>query len=81
MAAAESPLVARLFGLGSHGLIFGTIGFALMIGAATGPLLAGYLFDVINSYQMAFLVSALIAFFGLISTAFLRPIRGTEIKT
>jgi transposase len=60
MGAAESPLVAALFGLRSHGLILGVVDLGFTIGAAVGPFLAGYIFDVAGSYQVAFSVSAAI---------------------
>ena len=72
--ASESPLVARIFGLRSHGLIFGIIGFGFTIGGTIGPLLAGYIFDVTGGYKMAFLVSAIVGIGGLMLTAFLIPI-------
>jgi len=72
-AASESPLVAALFGLRSHGLIFGVIGFGFTTGAAIGPFVAGYIFDVAGSYQVAFLVCAAIGIVGLILTALLTP--------
>ena len=37
-----------------------------------GPLLTGYLFDVTNSYQMAFLLCAVISLTGILFAAFLR---------
>jgi MFS family permease len=73
MGAAESPLVAWLFGLRSHGLIFGVIGLGFTTGAAISPFLAGYIFDVTGSYQAAFLVSAVIGFLGLILAVLLTP--------
>jgi MFS family permease len=72
IAVSHSPLIAELFGLKSHGLIFGVLNIGVMTGAATGPLLTGYLFDVTNSYQTAFLLCAVISFIGIILTAFLR---------
>ena len=72
IAVSHSPLIAELFGLRSHGLIFGVLNISVMIGAATGPLLTGYLFDMTNSYQTAFLLCAVISFIGIILTAFLR---------
>jgi MFS family permease len=71
-AVSHSPLIAELFGLRSHGLIFGVFGISVMVGGAFGPLLAGYVFDVTNSYQMAFLLCAVISFAGMVLTAFLR---------
>jgi MFS family permease len=69
-----SPIVAMLFGLTSHGLIFGLVNMGFTLGAAVGPLVAGYIFDVTNSYQIAFLVSAALAGVGLISALLLKPI-------
>lgn len=66
VAATISPLTAELFGLRSHGLIFGTLGLGYTIGAAIGPLVAGYTFDVTDSYQIAFIVSAAVGVVGLI---------------
>jgi MFS family permease len=71
-AVSHSPLVAKLFGLRSHGLIFGVFGISVSIGGAIGPLLTGYMFDVTNSYKMAFLICAVISFSGIILTAFLK---------
>ena len=75
MGASESPLVAGLFGLSSHGLIFGVVGLGFTIGAAIGPFLAGHFFDITDSYQVAFLVCAVISIVGLILTALLKPMR------
>ena len=78
ITTSESPLVARLFGVSSHGLLLGIISFGFTIGAAIGPLLTGYIFDVTGSYQVAFLTSAAIGVVGLILAALIRPI-GSEI--
>jgi MFS family permease len=75
MGAAESPLVAEIFGLKSHGFIYGVVGFGFTIGAAIGPWLAGYLFDVMVSYKMAFAMCAAFGLTGLICTVFIKPIR------
>ena len=76
--AAESPLVAALFGLESHGLILGVIAFGFTVGGAFGPWLTGYIFDVTSSYQSAFLGCAVLSFLGLILTAVLKPGRVAE---
>jgi len=75
MGAVESPMVASLFGLRSHGLIFGVCCFVFTIGAATGPIMTGYIFDVNGSYQTAFLVCGALSVAGLMSTILLTPIR------
>jgi len=72
IAVSHSPLLAELFGLRSHALIFGVFAISVSLGRATGPLLTGYLFDVTNSYQMAFLVCAVISLTGILFAAFLR---------
>jgi len=73
-AASESPLVAWLFGLSSHGLILGVmnlLGFTL--GAAIGPFIAGHIFDMTSSYQLAFIVSGALSVVGLTLTTLLSP--------
>ena len=71
--AIESPLAAELFGLKSHGLIYGTVSLGFTTGASVGPLVVGYMFDVTNSYETAFWVSAAISTVALILTLLLRP--------
>jgi MFS family permease len=71
---SESPLVAWLFGVSSHGLLFGIISFGFTIGAAIGPLLTGYIFDVTGSYQAAFVTFAALSVVGLILMVLIRPI-------
>jgi len=68
-----SPIVAELFGLRSHGIIFGIINFCCTIGGAIGPVLAGMIFDVKGSYNLAFLICAALATTGCILTLLLRP--------
>jgi len=74
LAPPWPPLVAELFGLRSHGLIYGAFSFGFTIGGAIGPLLAGYIFDITGSYQSAFLVCATLSIVGLIMLTFLKPI-------
>lgn len=73
-----SPLVATLFGLRSHGLLIGILSIGFTIGTATGPYLAGYIFDVEGSYQVAFLIFTIVAIIGLILVTVLRPFRSTN---
>jgi len=69
-----SPMVAELFGTGSHGLLFGIILFSGTLGGAIGPLMAGWTFDVTGSYRMVFLVLAGLTLIGLGLMMVLRPI-------
>ena len=78
--ALLSPLVAELFGLGSHGVIFGIVIFSGALGGSLGPVLVGYIFDVTNSYQLGFLVCALLAVISFILALLLRPTGGKGLQ-
>lgn len=69
-----SPLIARLFGLISHGVILGIVIFSSTFAQAISPTLAGGIFDITGSYQIAFLIGASVSATGFILTLFLRPI-------
>jgi MFS family permease len=72
---SESPLMARLFGLSSHGLIYGVVVLSWTFGGAVGPIVAGYLCDVSGSYRPAFLLCAAISVAGFVLLLMLRPTR------
>jgi len=76
--AVESPLVAGLFGLRSHGLIYGVVHIGFTAGAAVGPVVMGYIFDLTGSYQVAFLVCGVVGVVGLIMAVVLRPTKKLE---
>lgn len=67
-----SPTVAEYFGMKAHGAIFGVILFFGTLGGATGPLLAGALFDLMGSYQIVFLLLSALALLGLLLALSLR---------
>lgn len=73
-----SPTVAELFGIGSHGELFGIAVFIGTLGGSIGPLLAGRIFDVTGSYQAVFLVLTGLAVLGLVLITMLRPLGGTR---
>jgi len=79
MGASESPLTARLFGISSHGLIYGVVHVGFTIGAAAGPFITGYIFDLTGDYQSAFLTCAAFGIIGLILTVILRPTTKLEV--
>jgi MFS family permease len=70
---SESPLLARLFGLSSHGLIYGVVGLSWTLGGAVGPFVTGYMCDVFQNYQLAFLLCAVIGIIGILLLLMLRP--------
>lgn len=73
LAAMESPIVAELYGLSSHGVIMGVASFGFTAGGAVGPVVAGRIFDVLGSYQIAFLICAVVGVSGIILAWMLRP--------
>ncbi|MFC1871174.1 MFS transporter [Chloroflexota bacterium] len=59
-----SPIIAALigdvFGLSHIGTMLGILDIGWSVGAAIGPALAGYLFDINGNYVYAFLVKAIV---------------------
>jgi len=53
-----SLLVSRSFGLAFYGAVFGVINLAQSVGTATGPLLAGMMYDQMGTYRWAFIIFA-----------------------
>ena len=74
MQVLFSPLVAELFGLGSHGVILGSAGFSASVGAALGPFVTGWIFDSFDSYQPAFILCLVIAVLSIILAFLIQPI-------
>ena len=74
VSAMMSPVVADLFGLRSHGTIFGVVTFSTTMGGAIGPVLAGYIFDVTGSYQLAFRICTAVSVVAIIISIFLKPV-------
>lgn len=69
-----SPLIAKLFGTKSHGLLFGIVIFSSTVGGAIGPFFAGYIFDVTDSYKIVFLILATLCGVALMLTGSLKPL-------
>ena len=74
MVASQSPIVADLFGMRSHGIILGVIVSIITFGAAVGPVMAGAIYDASASYTVAFIVCFIFAFIGIILSLFLKPV-------
>jgi MFS family permease len=70
----ESPIAAWLFGLASHGIILGIFACSFTIGAATGPLMLGYIFDMTGNYQYAFWITAALSIITVILTVMVKQI-------
>ena len=76
--ALLSPVVADLFGIASHGAIFGLVYFVITIGGTIGPILAGYIFDITGSYQIVFSACLIFSIIALILSACLTPTTYTK---
>lgn len=75
------PLIGvKMFGLISLGTITGVIVFAYTFGGAFGSPITGYIFDVTQSYRLAFIICIALAAAGLALTFFIRkpPKKGTD---
>ncbi len=72
MQVLFSPLVAELFGTRSHGVILAAGALVGSVGAAFGPIVAGSIYDAVGSYTPAFVICAMLAFTGLVSTLLLQ---------
>ncbi len=81
IASSQSPLMASLFGLKSHGLLFGFCGFSFTLGAALGPYVTGHLFDSNGSYQIPFLICSIISLIAFGITLLLKPLKNISSKT
>jgi MFS family permease len=51
-----SMLTSTNFGLSSYGTIFGMLHLFQNIGVAFGPFIAGYMYDTMDTYYMAFIL-------------------------
>ena len=78
--ATQSPFIAFLFGLRSHGLLYGMLNLGFSIGATLGSLVTGYLFDVTGAYQIAFIINAALALIGLMLVLVLKPVEKQYTK-
>ena len=77
--AVASPSVADYFGTRDHGIIFGIVFFVGTLGGTVGPLLAGRIFDLTGSYEIAFFLLTGFAVFGLLLASRLQPLTVTSL--
>ncbi len=78
IATMESPMVANIFGMRSHGVILGLVFFCDTVGGAIGPFLSGYIFDVTKSYSLAFSLCAILSVTSLVAISLLKPLKHFE---
>ncbi len=81
MATMESPIIAHIFGMRSHGVILGLFFFSGTLGGSLGPFSAGYLFDVTSSYRPAFFLWAILGVVNLTAIPLIRPLKSPQRST
>jgi MFS family permease len=70
-----SMMVSTIFGIGSYGLFFGGVALIQNMGSATGPLAAGYIYDLTKTYDWAFVLFLVLAVCSVPVILGVRPIR------
>jgi MFS family permease len=58
ISTSTSAMIGDVFGLHSIGIIMGMMSAAWALGAAIGPFMGGLIYDIRNSYSLAFSISA-----------------------
>lgn len=71
---AISPIVAEIFGIASHGAIFGLVVFSGTAGGSVGPIVAGQLFDSMGSYSVVFQMITVLSVISLGLIVLVKPI-------
>ena len=69
----QSLIIGECFGMVSFGTVYGMAGLFSMTGAATGPWLAGAIFDATGSYRVAFTIFAGLTVLAAVAVMFARP--------
>jgi MFS family permease len=72
MAPAMAALVGEIFGVGRIGTMLGLLEVSFGVGAAIGPAVGGYVFDVTGSYLIAFSLGGLVMLLVILLTVFIR---------
>lgn len=67
-------MIPEYYGTKSLGTLVGLVSIAWAIGGIIGPIIAGYIFDLSGSYNIAFLSGIVLMVLGMIATLFLRPV-------
>ena len=65
-------LIGECFGLRAFGKVLGVVTISATLGAATGPVLTGRIFDVMGSYELAFILHIVSFTAGAVAICFLR---------
>ena len=74
-----SMLTSTSFGMRSYGTIFGLLSFFQCIGIASGPFIAGYIFDITGSYHDAFVIFLLLYAVSIPTVLLIRQIKRSSV--
>jgi len=75
LAVLRFVTAGELFGTTALGSIMGIVEFFATAGSGVGPILGGAFFDASGNYQGTFMIFAIVAAIGFITSLFLRPAR------
>ena len=66
--AQTSPMVAKLFGTRSLGLILGIITFTQTIGSGLGSYIPGFIYDMNKDYFWAFIICGILGILAVLAS-------------
>ena len=71
--ASNTPmLISNYFGLKHYGAIYGAANLFIMMGTAFGPLIAGFIYDAVDTYRPVHIYALILSTIALTAIAFLR---------
>jgi len=70
-----SMLTSTRFGLANYGAIFGVVTLFVYTGTAAGPLMAGYMYDIMHTYRWAFIIFAALYIIAIPAILVLRRLK------
>jgi len=72
LSTSVTAIIGDIFGSGNLGTITGALVVGFALGAAMGPLVGGYIFDLSNDYFFAFLIGAAVVLAATIFVAMIK---------
>ena len=80
--ASNTPmLVSNYFGLKYYGSIYGAANLLIMMGTATGPWIAGEIYDAASTYRAVFIYALCLAAVAIVGLALMRTPKAKTIST
>jgi len=77
-AVLRFAITSEVFGLASLGIITGVLGLTEAAAASSGSYLAGYIFDVVGTYEPTFLMGTVVSIIGILLTWLLKAANTKE---